>query len=101
MKEEFTRRYLALGGQEENRNLSRILQGERAIWQRRFWEHTVEDEDDLDCCVNYVHYNPVKHGLVSDVRDWRWSSFHRLVAIGHYDNRWGRVDPCPGLDLGE
>jgi putative transposase len=101
LKEEFTRRYLALGGKEPDRNLSRIMQGERAIWQRRFWEHVVDDEEALDRCVNYVHFNPVKHGLVTEVRDWKWSSFHRFVAVGHYDRGWGRNDPCLAWECGE
>jgi len=51
--------------------------GERGIWQRRFWEHLVRDEDDLDACVTYTHWNPVKHGLVQEIADWPYSSWHR------------------------
>lgn len=53
--------------------------GEYALWQRRFWEHTLRDDLDLSQHVDYIHYNPVKHGLVRQVKDWPWSSFHRYV----------------------
>jgi putative transposase len=96
IKEKFTKTYLAAGGQEGTRNRSRRRHRERAVWQRRYWEHTVEDEADLAGCVDYVHWNPVKHGLVGRVRDWRWSTFHRFVQAGHYELDWGRNDPCPG-----
>jgi putative transposase len=98
IKENFTKPYLATGGCEGVRSRSRRRRRERAVWQRRFWEHTVEDEDDLVACVDYVHWNPVKHGLVSRVRDWPWSTFHRFVSAGHYEIDWGRSDPCPGYD---
>ena len=101
IKEEFTKSHLAAGGREGVRNRSRRTKRERAVWQRRFWEHTVEDEDDLERCVDYVHWNPVKHGLVTRVRDWPWSTFHRFVTAGHYGLDWGRTDPCPGYDSPE
>ncbi len=56
--------------------------GEYNVWQRRFWEHTVRDEADLLAHVDYIHYNPVKHGLVTRVSDWPYSSFHRFVRMG-------------------
>lgn len=95
IKEEFTENYLAAGGTEGVRNRSRRRKRERAVWQRRFWEHTVRDEDDLERCVDYIHWNPVKHGYVERVRDWPHSSFHRFVAAGHYDIDWGSTDPTP------
>ena len=98
IKERFTKRHLAAGGCEGVRNRSRRRHRERAVWQRRFWEHTVRDEDDLAHCVDYIHWNPVKHGVVSRVCDWPWSTFHRFVAAGQYDIDWGRTDPCPGYD---
>jgi REP-associated tyrosine transposase len=101
IKEEFSRSYLAGGGQELPLNKSRASRGERAIWQRRFWEHTIDDEDDLKRCVDYVHWNPQKHGLVSSVRDWRWSTFHCFVELGEYTLDWGRKDPTPGFDTPE
>jgi putative transposase len=62
---------------------------ERSVWQRRFFEHTVRDERDLRRCVDYVHVNPLKHGLVDRVPDWPWSSFHRYVRLGEYSSDWG------------
>jgi putative transposase len=98
IKEEFTRRYLKGGGEENSPNRSRERHGERGIWHRRFWEHTVRDEDDLKRCVDYIHWNPKKHGLVANVRDWPWSSFHRFVTLGEHTLNWGAEDPTPGYD---
>lgn len=58
-------------------------------WQRRFWEHTIEDADEFDAYFDYVHWNPVKHGYVSRPADWPNSSFHRWVTHGVYDPDWG------------
>jgi len=62
--------------------------GEYNVWQRRFWEHTVRDEADLLSHVDYIHYNPVKHGLVTRVSDWPYSSFHRFVRMGWLSADW-------------
>jgi putative transposase len=101
IKEKFTRLYLQRGGRETAQSPSREKHGMRGVWQKRFWEHTIEDEDDLKRCVDYVHWNPKKHGLVSSVNDWRWSSFHRFVTLGEYTRAWGREDPVPGFDAAE
>lgn len=66
------------------------------MWQRRFFEHTSRDEQDLKRCVDYVHVNPLKHGLVNQVREWPWSSFHRYVAAGEYPMTWGTASDWPG-----
>lgn len=63
----------------ENLSASKRWRHERGIWQRRFYEHTVLDETDLQCYADYIHFNPVKHGLCGNVRDWAFSSFHRYV----------------------
>ena len=89
IKRLFTRSYLALVGPGEERNTSRLKQGEAAIWQRRYWEHLIRDEQDLRRHEDYIHYNPVKHGLVQRVVDWPWSSFHRYVRMGYYERDWG------------
>ncbi len=68
---------------------SRSNKGERAFWQRKFWEHTIRDENDFIKHVEYIHYNPVKHGLVASPKDWEYSSFHRYVNLGLYDEMWG------------
>uniref|UniRef100_UPI00356A9990 REP-associated tyrosine transposase n=1 Tax=Hydrogenophaga sp. TaxID=1904254 RepID=UPI00356A9990 len=74
---------------DERRSLSRQAKGERGIWQRRFWEHRIRDEDDFSQHVDYIHFNPVKHGLVGQVRDWPHSSFHRFVRHGKLAVDWG------------
>ncbi|MDP1659097.1 MAG: transposase [Methylotenera sp.] len=61
-------------------------------WQRRFWEHTIKNEDDLRRCVDYCYINPVKHGLVKVVVDWPYSSFHRDVKRGIYPSNWASGD---------
>ena len=66
----------------------RAARGERGIWQRRFREHTIRDDDDYAAHVNYVQINPVKHRLVANIRDWPYSSFHRYVAQGAYAIDW-------------
>ena len=73
----------------ERRAASRVKRGERGIWQRRFWEHCIRDEEDYARHVDYVHWNPVKHGYVDRVVDWPHSSFHHHVARGIYTLDWG------------
>ena len=95
IKEEFTERWLGGGGTELPQSESRIRKRQRGIWQKRYWEHTVRDEDDLKRCADYCHWNPRKHKLVQRVRDWEWSSFHRFVSEGEYDLDWSGIDPVP------
>jgi REP-associated tyrosine transposase len=73
---------------DEPISASRVAKGERGIWQRRYWEHTIRDEDDFARHIDYIHINPVKHGLVTVVRDWPYSSFHRMVRLGIYPEDW-------------
>jgi putative transposase len=68
---------------------SKIARRERGIWQRRYWKHVIRDDADLERHIDYVHFNPVKHGHVSQVRDWPHSSFHRYVAQGMLSPDWG------------
>jgi len=68
----------------ERLSARRLQKGERGIWQRRFWEHVIRDEGDYERHVNYIHYNPVKHGHVTRVADWAYSSFHSYVERGIY-----------------
>jgi putative transposase len=72
----------------ERISASRAAKGERGIWQRRYWEHTIRDEVDFERHLDYIHINPVKHGLVTRVRDWPHSSFHRMVKLGIYPEDW-------------
>lgn len=62
------------------------------IWQHRFWEHLIRDESDFAAHMDYVHFNPVKHGLTKAVNEWPWSSFHRLVKQGIYSSSWSGDD---------
>jgi putative transposase len=70
------------------RSTSRISKRERAIWQRRYWEHLIRDERDLQNHIDYIHFNPVKHGLVACVADWPYTSFHRFVRQGRLPADW-------------
>ena len=72
----------------ESRSASRAAKAERGIWQRRFWEHTVCDATDFSRHVDYVHFNPVKHGVAVSAADWPYSSFRRAVARGLYPAGW-------------
>ena len=71
---------------------SRLRKQEQAIWQRRFWEHRIRDEHDFNQHVDYIHYNPVKHGVAVRPVDWPYSSIHRYIRNGVLDSDWGS---CP------
>ncbi|MCL4559307.1 MAG: transposase [Chloroflexi bacterium] len=101
IKRIFTHKYLDQIGKGGYRNASRQKREEAAIWQRRFWEHTLRDEQDFHRHMDYIHYNPVKHGLVQRVRDWPWSSFHRYVRQEYYDLDWGEGIEAIEQNLGE
>lgn len=72
----------------EYRSNVRIKRRERGVWQRRYWEHLIRDEADFAAHVDYVHINPVKHGLVKQVKDWPYSTFRKLVEAGIYTADW-------------
>lgn len=63
--------------------------GERGIWQRRYWEHLIRNQADFNAHIDYVHINPLKHGLVKQVKDWQHSTFHHFVKQGVYPEDWG------------
>ena len=73
----------------EEKSRSRIQKQERGIWQRRFWEHLIRNEQDFNNHMDYIYFNPVKHGWVDRVVDWKYSSFHRDVKEGLYTQDWG------------
>lgn len=73
----------------ESIGASRLRKRERGVWQRRYWEHQIRDDDDLDRHVAYVHFNPVKHGYVERAIDWPYSSIHRYVGEGAVSETWG------------
>ena len=80
---------------------SRQKRREGTIWQRRFWEHLIRDDTDFERHVNYIHYNPVKHGYVSRVLDWPYSTFHRYVRGGVYPADWASSDKDEQTEYGE
>ena len=86
---------------EELRSQSRQARGERGIWQRRFWEHMLRDENDFERHCDYIHFIPVKHGYVSTTREWPYSSFKRFVKSGVYSNDWAEGGRTEGDELGE
>jgi len=89
IKANFTRGYLAAGGVEQSLSASRSRRGNRGVWQRRFYEHLIRDKTDLNNHLDYIHYNPVKHGLAKCPHAWEHSSFHRAVERMDYDPAWG------------
>lgn len=95
--------YLNLSGNRKQTTPSRSRKGEVCIWQRRFWEHQIHDERDLQHHVDYIHYNPVKHGLVREVEEWPWSTYHRYVKEGFYisNNDFENVRSIAPADFGE
>jgi putative transposase len=72
---------------------SRIRTGEKTLWQRRYWERILKDDDDVKRHLDYIHYNPVKHGLVKRAGDWPYSSFKRFVELEEYASDWGEAMP--------
>jgi putative transposase len=73
----------------QTRSPSKVTKREKGIWQRRYWEHAIRDEADFERHVDYIHFNPVKHGYVTRVADWPHSSFHRYVERGVLAEDWG------------
>ena len=86
---------------DERISQSRVSKGERGIWQRRYWEHTIRDDNDFARHVDYIHINPVKHRLVKRVRDWPYSSFHRMVKLGLCPEDWAGDVSNDGGAFGE
>ncbi len=71
------------------KNDSREKRREQTLWYRRFWEHTIRDDEDYRRHCDYIHYNPVRHGLCVAPKHWPYSSFHRFVKEGRYELDWG------------
>jgi putative transposase len=96
LKKRFMRRYLMRGGREGRVAPGQRRHRRRGVWQQRFWEHTISDARDFHRHVDYIHTNPVKHGLVDYPRDWPHSSFHRYVKTGWYESDWCGQTDLPG-----
>lgn len=82
-------------------NQSRKSKRERGIWQRRYWEHLIRDDLDYQRHVDYIHYNPVKHGYVDKAVDWPYSSIHRFIEKGIISSDWGVGESMNAPDMGE
>ena len=82
----------------ERRSQSRLARGERGLWQRRFWEHVIRDQEDFNRHADYIHWNPVKHGWVRCVSAWPNSTFHDYVKRGVYPANWGG-DGTAGVEM--
>ena len=94
IKEAFTKVFVRRNNLHE-RSPSRTAKGEQPIWQRRFWEHVIRDDADFCAHIDYIHSNPVRHGLVSAPRDWPHSSFSKWVERGVYEPHWGSAELPP------
>jgi putative transposase len=95
LKKTFTQQYLLHGGLEQRIRDSKQRKRERGIWQRRFWEHTIRTDERMGQLLDYIHFNPVRHGLVRCPKEYPYSSFHRFVREGFYEMDWG----CGGLEF--
>ena len=91
IKSSFSRQIPAI----ERVSNSRQRKGERGVWQRRFWEHLIRDDADYENHIDYIHYNPVKHGYVKRACDWQHSSIHRYIKAGVLNAHWG----CGAMDF--
>ncbi len=98
IKSNFTRNFLKIANITKIPNRSRIEKKEQTVWQRRYWEHLIRDEKDFQNHLDYIHYNPVKHGYVNRPLDWEWSTFQRYVNEEWYDPRWGESEPNGLID---
>ncbi|MEG3971792.1 transposase [Microcoleus sp. T2B6] len=101
IKDFVTRYYGHKLGIEAEISQSRKKRKESNLWQRRYWEHVIRDENDYAHHCDYIHYNPVKHNLCRSPKDWEFSSFHRFVAQGIYPEDWGANEvPLIPEDIG-
>jgi putative transposase len=82
----------------DTRSTSRVKHRESTVWQRRFWEHLIKDDNDLRQHLNYIHYNPVKHGYCQNPADWPYSTVHKFIANGIYPKDWCMADNSLSTD---
>jgi putative transposase len=103
IKSYVTKRCENLFGHGENVSISKSRRKEGGIWQRRFWDHIIRDETDFHRHLDYLHWNPVKHGCAKTPMDWPYSTIHRFVSQGLYPTNWGGggVEDSPGDNFGE
>ena len=99
IKGRFSHDYLAAGGRDWDVTNQQRDQGRVGVWQPRYWEHRIRDEEDYFRYRDYIHMNPVKHGLAENPGDWPWSSFHRHVSEGWLDPDWPGASPVDLPDV--
>ena len=93
--------FLTLRKLSQFESASHRTKGERGIWQRRFWEHEIRDEKDFINHIDYIHYNPVKHGYVKSPADWSYSSIHKYIERDELLHDWGSEASFDDEDFGE
>jgi putative transposase len=71
------------------------------VWQKRFWDHIIRNQEDMNRHIDYIHYNPIKHGLTGSPLEWKYSSIHEYFCEGYYDRDWGRRETSFVGDFGE
>ena len=101
IKGSFTHTYLNQGGRDWDVTPQHRAQKRRGVWQPRYWEHRIEDEEDYFQHRDYIHLNPVKHGHVATPGEWPWSSFHQHVKMGWLDPNWPGSSPPTPPDIDE
>jgi len=88
--------------QKQDKTQSEIKRKEKGVWQRRYYDHIIRDEEDLNKHLDYIHYNPIKHKLVKAAKDWKYSSFSKFVANGLYEPDWCNFEDknnCNSLNI--
>ncbi len=95
LKSQFSRRLNKI----ESISSSRNLKGERGVWQRRFWEHRIRNDDDYSNHMDYIHYNPSKHGYVTKPQDWQYSTLNKLIENETYPSDWCGGDKIEIIDI--
>ena len=101
IKTEYTQGWLSSGGGDACVTPHHHLEGRRGVWQPRYWEHRIRDEQDYYRHRDYIHLNPVKHGCADRPADWPWSSIHRHIRLGWLDPLWPGSGPVDLPDINE
>jgi len=93
IKREFSAKYLAIGVHEGDVSSGFAAKRQRGVWQPRYWEHRIRDEEEWYAYRDYIHLNPVRHGYVDDPVKWKWSSVHRHLQLGWLADNWTAWSP--------
>ena len=92
IKQNFSKNCNPLDYKHLSQSASREKEGYKPIWQKRYFEHTIRDERDFKNRFDYIHFNPVKHKFVTKAKDWEFSSFHKFVKAGYYNQNWANFN---------